>query len=435
MLTVVDASGSLSMQKKMIGKRSDLLTSRSQLYFAVVILALFYTFKGEVCRERVGWNTRDMPGQPLESLAEYKGFSLFMWQREDTLMQASEECDVVLSDVCDKIQHSLDLMKITRLHNPALQMNIMLETSYLKKNTYFEANLQALDINIIPREKYVAPVSRSVRYKQIHQESGQPYPADMLTRFCEISDAANELNLRRVLLIDSDVGLFADILDVFKDYPEDVVTPCSWCSQFVLFSSEVLSNFCDAQLQFLTEKQYAHLRQKKPVIDDMAMLGLFLTEDWQKEQRFTYITLQDETPSLRNLNPAKWIAAVSVQFYDIRVPYVWHSRLNSSTTLGINFDFSRVESDVSNSANRAHLNTDCAPFYNFFDVYTARSTETGTTSAPLVSFKGTFLTLPAVHFQGMCKIAVVHEIYVRHELRKLPEFPVHLRNRGGTMPI
>lgn len=330
-----------------------------------------------------------------------------MWQRAGTLMNATRECEGSTDAHCFERQFSLDLLRLTRLHNPTLEMYLMLETNYLDAHEYYRASINSLNIHIVPRKQYSGELSRSAQYIRAHTDLGYHWQPDMMSRFCEVSDAVLALGLRRVLVMDSDVGLFTNINDQLKGYKEDVVTPCDWCSQIALYTSSALSNFCDAHIEFLLHEENAALRESTPAFNDMLMLSFFLKEHWQRETRTSYNILVEEIPSPRNPHPAVWIAASSVQFYDIRVPYVWHSASNSTPLLLNPFNFTAVVTTTESSHSR-FLNVDCKKFDDLFDYAISPD------GLPVLYMKGTLITLPAVHFQGNCKTRKVHELYVKY---------------------
>ena len=335
------------------------------------------------------------------------GMAIIMWQRADTLMHATAACEKRSSPECDKSSFSLDLLRITRKYNPTIKIYLMAEIKALESHPYYKKSLHGLGVIILDRSRYVGNFSRSDVYTKAHLAAGHHWQPDMMSRFCEVSDAVHDLKLSRIFVVDSDVGIFRDIEHTFQHYDEDIVTPCDWCSQVALYSDRALSKFCDAHIEFLEADRNEALRSSVSEFNDMIMLRLFLRGHWQQELDLQFAILQEEEPSARNPFPFVWIAATSVQFFDVRVPYIWHSKFNLSDFLTSPFDFTETVT-TTESPHKLFLNNDCV---RFEELISFKRTAWGDNVFPM--YAQTNVPLPVIHFQGACKTKVVHKLYLR----------------------
>jgi len=381
------------------------------LGFVLLVVSSWSLFKQETNLLKV--ERGKIRNQQVDRVGLNTGVPIIMWQRGDTLMHASTACENHTSSECDSASFSLDLIKITRKHNPTQDIYLMAEQKALDSHPYYKRSLQKLNVIVINRDNFVGNLSRSAVYTKAHLDQGHHWQPDMMSRFCEISDAVNDLKLSRVFLIDSDVGIFHDIEQIFQAYDEDIVTPCEWCSQVAAYSARALSAFCDAHIEFLTEDRNDALRKSVPEFNDMVMLRLFLRGHWQQEHGLRFAILQEEQPSARNPFPFVWIAATSVQFFDARVPYIWHSKFNLSDLLASPFDFTEVITSTDprdNPANshRLHLNVNCERFDELISFKHMAGS-----NYVVPAYVQSVATLPVIHFQGDCKVQIVHQMYLR----------------------
>jgi hypothetical protein len=234
----------------------------------------------------------------------------------------------------------------------------------------------------------------------LHAKFGMKGAGDvMFSRFCLWADLAKDEGLERVLAVDSDIALFDDVQKVFAPFQEDVVTPCSTCSQISLWNAKALDMFCDSMLAFLTlpPGQVFDLLLKYHAIrapheggpphlhfTDMDFLRIFLEENLGGHNlKWVDLTASAE-PSPRIPLPGVWLPANTA---------FWASQ-DMMTPAGF--------------LAAPDKNIYCK---NFDDIFTFQPSSTS--GMPLPTHKATGVTFPIIHFNNLCKL-MVGKMYQTH---------------------
>lgn len=319
--------------------------------------------------------------------------TVLLWQRG--LMAADPACERSLQEKCNEVMFPLDFLRISKLFNPRANFVMLVDDTLDESpHAYFNTEVAKLHVTLVSRATYRSENSRSSVYARLHSENGVKHDADMMARFCEWSDLTAEHGFKRVLTIDSDVALFADVNKVYSEFTEDVVTPCASCSQVVLWRPGALSAFCDAHIEYLALKGEVRSRIHERFGDvgrwnDMEMLLAFIYEQrWARQLGFTVVTQLDERATQRNPHPVAWIAGLTIQMY-------------------------RVDGEYRRKILQ-FPNQDCKDFDQLFGFEQLASSPYFPLFVPIVKFGNVSYVLPVMHFHQRCKINHGHRVYLKY---------------------
>lgn len=237
------------------------------------------------------------------SLAENQSsIALLSWQRGNSLIGNPIGA-----------HFSLDLLHMTRTANPHADMLLLLQSQQvLDSNPAYAKRLQEIGVSVHFRENLTSPGSRSAKYARLHAAANFQGMPDMESRFCEWADLALLYKLDRVLTLDSDAAAFEDVNQVFLNYTEDIISPCSQCSQVVLWRTSALSHFCDAYIEYVSDllggnNTFHQFYGTGTYFNDMAFLNIYVHERWLKVNNESYAFLtENASVSPRNPNPRAW---------------------------------------------------------------------------------------------------------------------------------
>lgn len=228
---------------------------------------------------------------------------------------------------------------------------------------------------------------------------------DMQSRFCEWADLALFLKLDRVLTLDGDAAAFLDVEEVFKSYTEDIVSPCSMCSQVVLWKTKALSHFCDALIQYSSDvstNKYSKAMHElhgsqRGFFNDMLFLHVYTHDRWIRENKETFAFLTENASiASRNPNPRGWLPAITVSVFNgLYVKKRWYENPGTPPkSWGEGLDCGK----------------NCCPNYSENILWRARNPGRQEGAVPFLP-DGTII--PIIHFHAYCKWLVVHETYIR----------------------
>ena len=147
----------------------------------------------------------------------------------------------------------------------------------------------------------------------------------MFARFCYQADLAKRMGHRRVLTLDSDIVLLEDVAYLVGSYPQDVVSPAGWTSQFVLWSQPALDAFCDAIHSHFGWNQSTFMARSRmypldDVWNDMYFLRWWLDADSSSRHLSRHLFLPGfHLASPYNASTAgpdlKWLAAADFNIF------------------------------------------------------------------------------------------------------------------------
>ena len=306
---------------------------------------------------------------------------------------------------------SIDLLRLTRSANAHAKMFVVLEGKHIL-DTYpdYARQLNEIHVSVHYQVDLAGPSSRSNLYAKLHAAANHSdHPPDMETRYCEWADLALMHNLDRVLTLDADVAVFQDVDEVFHNYTEDIISPCSQCSQVVLWKTSALSHHCDAYIEYMLDivKGNRILNDFYGLgsglyFGDMLFLHIYTHERWVRENNETFVFLtENNSRSARNPNPMAWLPGISVMIFN--VPFVTSKLYEVPRSPPINW-----WADLPSCSGEQQ----CCP--NYTENIKWRGVQ-GSLQVPSL-LDGTLV--PIIHFNSFCKVLVVHDTFLRLKLLK-----------------
>ncbi|KAG2500898.1 hypothetical protein HYH03_001657 [Edaphochlamys debaryana] len=294
---------------------------------------------------------------------------------------------------------ALDALRISRIFNPRTPIYLLCDKEVMENNTWYRHQLDHIGIKIEHRSSFRSNTSRAVKYERLQEGAHLEHVVEMQSRFCEVADFASARSLRRLLVTDADVALFADARAVLGLHGEDVVAPSARSSQLALWSIEALDSFCDAlmALMRMRKAERTELFERYNLTggryNDMDALSMFIQEQgapWAAPALgLSTAVLVSEAPAPRNPWPVLWTAAEYAQGIPadplhpppLPVPTgEWH-------------------------------NKDC----KYWDELVTFSPVPWSTPVPVPVLRGVNLPLPFVHFNKACKWRLL-PLFVWHYL-------------------
>lgn len=310
---------------------------------------------------------------------------------------------------CAYNQFPVNLMRISRLSNPKASFYLVTDRHLVVQNAYYASVLRNLSIHIRFRDELRSrPSSRAVRYEKDHRNvslhSLQRHAPEMLSRFCEIADLARDEGFQRLLLLDSDSGLFANIRRAFMPYTEDVVTPCDMCSQNTLWTVSALQRYCDGLVTFWRQDPGAIRRlfkkfNVKDRFNDMDYLAMFIARSQAESSahkncsdELSSRVLAHTEPSKDNPVPSAWLPGLGLRQFG-------QNKLGADATCQSALELLSFTDPVTNGTP-THPHKE-ASLGAHSSLVAARLREEGA-------------AVPIIHFQGPCKDEAVHSVFNEH---------------------
>jgi hypothetical protein len=146
----------------------------------------------------------------------------------------------------------------------------------------------------------------------------------MFGRFCFQADLARMLGHRRVVTLDSDIVLLEDVAYLAGAYPQDVVSPADWTSQFVLWSQHGLDAFCDAIHSHFGWNQSTFMARSRMYPLDDVWNDMYFLRWWLDDPSSRHLSRHLFLPGFHLASPynastagpdLKWLAAADFNFF------------------------------------------------------------------------------------------------------------------------
>mmetsp|Transcript_42056 Transcript_42056/g.110747 ORF Transcript_42056/g.110747 Transcript_42056/m.110747 type:complete len:427 (-) Transcript_42056:300-1580(-) len=308
---------------------------------------------------------------------------------------------------CAYNQFPVNLMRISRLLNPSASFYLVTDRRLVVHNAYYASVLQNLSIHVRFRDQLRSrPGSRAARYEEDHRNvslhSPQHHPPEMLSRFCEVADLARDEGFHRLLILDSDSGLFANVERAFMPYREDVVTPCDMCSQNTLWTTTALQRYCDGLVTFWrqdpkTIKRLFKTFRVQDGFNDMDYLAMFIAQSRARSApkrncsvELSSRVLAHTTPSRYNPVPSAWLPGLGLRQFA-------QNKLGKNATCQSALELLSFTDPVT-VVPPLSLTKQPLPSAQLLG---ARLREEGA-------------AVPIIHFQGPCKDEMVHSVFHQH---------------------
>ncbi|KXZ55332.1 hypothetical protein GPECTOR_3g464 [Gonium pectorale] len=281
----------------------------------------------------------------------------------------------------------LTLLQVTRLNNPGVRIFVVCDAEVFKGYPELALRLAQLRVDVRVRESYMWKDSPTVRVLRnlpswYNHEDESLYAT---TRHCALYSEAVRSGVKRIVLMDADVGLFSPVWDFTSPFDEDVVSGCRHTIQFVIIKTWALGNFC-AFLANYYHKNETELRA------DARFLG-------KREDEFNNFHDMEFMSLFLHYTPPSVVSrrVLCPEQPDMPVCSTTYSGCRASSQVQALESFFKVKF---NQAEAQGEFTVCSNLSSFHEIVEWGSDSRG---LPVPVHRRTGECFPAIHFQGDCK--------------------------------